>query len=67
MSALGLEDLVAYFIVDTDENDLKSYEKFEHFKRYNNKSIDSILDCPDRTKLSYYLVMQNRLKNFKHG
>ena len=63
--ALGLEELVAYFIVDSDENDMKSYEKFEHFKRYNNKSINAILDCPARTKLSYYSVMQNKLKKFR--
>ena len=65
LSNLGLEELVTYFIVDTDENDLKSYEKFEHFKRYNNKSINAILDCSDRTKLSYYLVMQDQLKKFR--
>lgn len=64
LSNLGLEELIKYFTIDKEFDNLKSYGKFEHFKKYNNKDINLILDCPAKTKLSYYNIMQSKLHEF---
>lgn len=60
----NLKEVLDYFIVDGDNSKLESFEKFEHFKKYDKDAINKLLDNPQKTKLSYFKVMQDKFKKY---
>lgn len=62
-----IAQILNYFNVESERNDIKSYKKYNKYSSSENPRIKRVVDLPDSSKLSVYKIIQQKFDTYlKH-